>query len=378
MDSLSVIPAKLNEAREASGLSMRELSDLVGVSSQAISQYERGLNKPSIFVLKKIANMLDYPFEFFFKEKEVSFYSDGAVYFRAMKSTPKKIKEAYSYRIKWANEILSYLKNFIEFCKINIPVIDEYDLSYGIDSEIIEEIAEKVRNYWGLGDGPIENLTEILEDNGFILCGIAFKNRKVEAFSQWYNGVPYIFLGSNRETAVSLRFSIAHELGHLLMHNLILKKDVFNENKLNIIEKEANKFASVFLMPTKTFSKDIINNSLDYLIYVKEKWKVSLSAIIKRCLDLNLFSENQTTYLYKQINIKGYKKKEPLDDVLIAEEPELFKDAIDLLIRNKIITPGQFLKEIALPKSEIINICSLPEYYFDSKISKEKTLKIIK
>lgn len=378
MDNFDVVPARLREAREANGLSMKELSELIGVSSQAISQYEHGIIRPSILILRRISNMLEYPFEFFLKEKLVYNYSDETIFFRATKDTTKKIKDAYAYRIKWANEILSYFKNFIEFCKVNIPSLDEYDLSYEMSSDVIEDITQKVREYWNLGDGPIENLTEILEDNGFVLCKISFKNKKVEAFSQWNNGVPYIFFGANRESAVSFRFSIAHELGHLLMHYFVSKDDVFDKKKLSIMEEQANKFAAFLLMPSKTFSRDMISNSLDYLIYIKEKWKVSIGSIIKRCADLDILSENQAIYLYRQLAMKGYKKKEPLDDVIPIEEPELLKSALELLLDNGIIEKQLFLKDITLPKEEILNICSLTSDYFDNTSSKKNILKIIR
>ena len=144
------------------------------------------------------------------------------------------------------------------------------------------------------------------------------------------------------------------------------------------MEEQANKFAAFLLMPSKTFSRDMISNSLDYLIYIKEKWKVSIGSIIKRCADLDILSENQAIYLYRQLAMKGYKKKEPLDDVIPIEEPELLKSALELLLDNGIIEKQLFLKDITLPKEEILNICSLTSDYFDNTSSKKNILKIIR
>ncbi|EDK33863.1 helix-turn-helix domain-containing protein [Clostridium kluyveri] len=378
-NNFDIVPARIKEARESRGLSMSELSELIEVTSQAISQYEKGIMNPSVFVLKKMSNALNFPIQFFYKSENERTCENSAIFFRAMKSTPKKIKNAYSYYIKWADDIYKYLNKYINFYDVNLPDISNYTYKEPIDNKTIEEIALYVRKYWNLGDNPIHNMVDLLETNGIIICRIKFKNKKIDAFSQWNNGKGYIFLGSEKGSAVRSRFDAAHELGHLLLHPTLKINDVYKKDVLNRIEAEANYFAGAFLMPITSFPTEIIHNSVDYLLMLKEKWKVSVNAMIMRSKQLNLFTDNQISYLQRQMTLKQMWKHEPLDDILQPEEPSIFKEAFELLFDNKILHPEQTIQDICLNKEDIQSICCLPDEIFKMKPKQKKLeLKIIK
>ena len=100
LNSEGIIPARIKEARASRGLSLADLSKEIGVSSQAISQYELGITKPSMTVLLKMVEILDFPFNFFLKEKNTPVTSNSAVNFRSMKSASKKYKDALCYRVE--------------------------------------------------------------------------------------------------------------------------------------------------------------------------------------------------------------------------------------------------------------------------------------
>lgn len=378
--SAVIVPTRIKEARESRGLSMAELSEMLGVTSQAISQYEKGIITPSIFVLKKLAELLGFSPAFFYKTKSTSRCSNSAVYFRAMSNTPKKLKNAYAYRIEWANDIYNYLKQYIDFNNVNIPDLQAYLTGESISFDDIEKIATLVRKQWGLGKGPINNLIDTVEDNGIVVCNTKFANKKIDAFSQWYDGNPFIFLGNSKISAVRMRFDVAHELGHLLLHPFLTQEEVFQKSVLDQIELEANYFASAFLMPRDTISNEIIHNSVEYLCVLKERWKVSISALIMRAKQLDIFSENQCSYLYRVLSAKNLRIKEPLDDEIALETPKLFGQALELLIENDIIIPHDFLEELCLSKEDLIAICSLDDAFFEGdKCTKDRMfLKVIK
>lgn len=379
--SVRIVPARIKEARESRGLSMAELSEIIGVTSQVISQYEKGITTPSIFVLKKIAEMLDFNIEFFYKPKDNLTCSNSAVYFRSMSNTSKKLKTAYSYRIEWANCIFNLLKKYIDFRELNIPDLDQYMNDDQISYDDIEEIARTVRAYWNLGNGPIENLIDVIEDNGIVVCGMNFSNKKIDAFSQWYDGTPYIFWGSDKISSVRMRFNVAHELGHLLLHPFLTQEQVYESKVLDRIEAEANYFAGALLMPSESIAKEMIHNSLDYLIILKEKWKVSIAALIMRAKQLDIFSENQASYLFRQMSARNMRSMEPLDDIIKIEEPKLLMQGLNLLVDNDIITANMLLDEMGLSRVDVQSICSLPDSFFKSEeqIKEDRmTLKIIK
>lgn len=188
---------------------------------------------------------------------------------------------------------------------------------------------------------------------------------------------PYIILGAEKNCCVRSRFDLAHELGHSVMHFNIRKEDRNKHHR--IIEKQANRFASAFLMPASSFASDVYTVSLDNFVYLKRKWKVSISAMVRRCYDLNIINEEQYTYLNKSISARGWKRNEPLDDELPFEKPVLFKQAFDLLLSKKIVNPEECVHKIALKPAEIENICFLDDGYFrlQSKDSHPPQLRVI-
>ncbi|MDO7787104.1 helix-turn-helix domain-containing protein [Desulforamulus aquiferis] len=365
-----IVPARVREARVSRGYSLADLSELLGVTSQAISQYELGTSTPSMAVLMKMVDTLKFPLNFFLKPKENinHNYVNSAVYFRSMKSTPKKLKDAYKYRIQWADEIHHYLKKYINFPEIDIP---QFDAVNEIDFTFIEDVALNLREYWGVTKVPIDNVVELLQDKGFIICRLVFGNKKVDAFSQHYNNVPYIILGSEKSAARS-RFDLAHELGHLIFHSHIDEESIVKKEILDRIEDEADYFAGAFLLPSDSFSQEVMSTSLEHFVFLKRKWKVSISAMIKRCEKLSLLTDNQIRYLNAQMTKKQYWRNEPLDDAIPFELPYLFKQAFELLIENNIVTPDEILNELSYKKEEIDSLCFLPKSLLERKQRAQK------
>ena len=102
-------------------------------------------------------------------------------------------------------------------------------------------------------------------------------NKKIDAFSVWKDAIPYIFLSSEKYSDVRLRFTLAHELGHLLLHaNYINEEEIQTKVIFDKIEKEADLFAAALLLPATTFSNDIYSTSIDHFINLKKKWKASV------------------------------------------------------------------------------------------------------
>jgi Zn-dependent peptidase ImmA (M78 family)/DNA-binding XRE family transcriptional regulator len=375
----NVVPARIREARVARGYSLSDLSVKLGVSSQAISQYELGLSKPSSSVMLKMIEILDFPLGFFRKPKNPT-HSDlcnSAIYFRSMKTTAKKLKEAAPCRIEWLDEICQYLRGYIEFPQVDLPKLDDVLKDFDHDPETIEEIALLLRKYWGIEKAPINNIVELLQEKGFVISRVELGNEKIDSFSQWYKNVPYIILGSDKHSASRSRFDIAHELGHLILHPNIDQESMKRKEIMDQMESEANQFASAFLLPRDTFPSEVMSTALEHFILLKKRWKVSIQAMVYRCRSLELFTESQSKYLFAQISKNGYRKREPLDDVIPIEKPYLFKQAFELLIENNIANPEEILNELALNKTEIDNLCFLPEDLLTVKTFKPK-LTLIK
>lgn len=376
-----VIPYRIKQARVSRGLSMVELSELISVSKQAISQYEMGKNAPSKAILNKIAMVLNYPGSFFYKPIPTNENASSAVFFRSRKTTKVKALNAAREKIEIFREINDYLEQYVDFPRLNFPKITYDDEGMDpISNDCIEEYAMTLREHWKLGIGPIENLINIIQKNGIMVSKMQLSLSKLDAFSVWFNNKPFIFLSSDWETNVRIRFDIAHELGHLLMHaDYYSEEDLKNIAIHEKLENEADRFAGAFLLPNKSFAKDVFSSSIDHFIQLKAKWKASIGCMIFRCNTLGILSSNQIKYLKDQMTIRMYWRKEPLDKEMTVEKPFAHKQAIILLLDNKIITSGQLIEETGCLAEELERYCFLDKGTLavknDSKIIALKTRK---
>lgn len=364
-----IIPYRISQARMSRGLSMAELADLIDVSKQAISQFETGKSQPSDATLNKISSILNYSADFFRKPLPSNTAMPSGVYYRSNKTAKQKNLKAAEMKIEILQEVDSYLSQFIDFPDVNLPEVNyDYDCIDPIDNDTIEEYARILRNHWKLGNGPISNLMNVVQKNGIVVSSTKLRLEKLDGLSEWYNNTPYIFMSTDKDTNCRIRFGIAHELGHLLMHaGNIPKEDIINPIIHKKLEDEANRFAGAFLLPKETFDNDVFKTSIDHFIQLKAKWKVSISAMIYRCETLNILSENQLKYLRDQMTQRVYWRREPLDNEMPIEKPFAMKQAVNLLLDNNIIQASDFVNAIGCSSEELEDYCCLERGTLSSK-----------
>ena len=377
----TIISSRITEAREARAKSMEDLASDIGVTRQSISKYERGIVSPSPEMLQAISYSLVFPTEFFYKSEAEINAGSSPLFFRSKSNIAKKVKTACKYQIKWTDEIKKQLEKYVDFIERDLPTIDKdyEDLSF----EDIEEIALTIRKDWGIDDDPINDLVGLLENKGVIVTQFATNSfctfKGIDAFSCWKDGTPYILYHSIPKSAVRTRFSILHELGHLIMHSSIAEDDSVKKGIVDLADMQADRFAAAFLLPATSFPKDIRSTSLISLEAVKKKWGCAMSTIIRRCETLELLTENQINYLKRQMTTKKYWYKEPLDDILTIAEPEMIRDAVYLLIDNRIITKTAFINASGLSIDDLKCICGLPDEFFDDFNQRRKPiLRLVK
>ena len=375
----NILGYRIKEARIARSYSMQELADSIGVTKQSLSKYENGLTNVSADIAFKISSILDLPIEFFMKEKNIGLeeFDEKPIFFRSLRATSNKVKESLSQNLRFLEEFYEYFNKFIDFPRFDFEGLNN-NYKIGLSDNEIEIIAAKTRKKLGLGDGPIVNLTRTLEQNGIIVTRIELKTHNVDAFSNITSkGIPIIILGSDKNSAVRSRMDLAHELGHIVLHST-LSKDLVIKNH-NIIEDEAKKFASAFLLPYKEFSEDLYSINLEKFIYLKRKWKVSIAGMIVRTHQLNLITDEQYVYLFKRISAKKWRVMEPLDDVIEFEKPSLLREAIDLLLENNVISVNELVNDLAFSRKEIESLCYLnPNYLGDDEQKSKVMLRLIK
>lgn len=356
-DIMKLNPIRLREIRIARGYTAEALAKELNITKQSISKYEKGSANPSPDIIEKLILKLNIPRSYLTKESLKENSDIIPLFFRTAKTTRQNEKELARIKIKWAYEIISGLYELDNTVRgnINLPTFKQ-------DMNIIDK-AESLREFWNLGLGPINNLLKTLENNGIHILTINTSKIHVDAYSQVIEGIPLIILNQSKGSAVRWRFSLAHELGHLVLHQNVTAEELDNPERFNEIENEAHLFASNFLLPAGSFGKCIISDKLDYFLGLKKEWKVSIAAMVFRCGQLNLLSEQKILNLQKQISKRKWHAFEPLDNEIQYENPSRIPSFIKSHISDKNNAEG-FLNNVRLAIEDIENLCSLGGRFF--------------
>lgn len=359
------VAGRLRQAREARGLTLVALADLVGVSSAAISQYEKGQHTPRPETFDLITKRLNLPASFFLKPEIVAPVEQHRLFYRSMSSATKLARTRAGRRLEWFKEIVAYFEQFFDFPEPNVPDFGLPDDFRNITKASIESAAEQLRAYWRLGLEPIADVIRTMEANGIYVSRSALGAETLDAFSEFDGARPYVFLGSDKNVLVRSRFDCAHELGHLVLHKNVQQKELNRAQDFRLIENQAHHFAGAFLFPAKSFQREIWGLSLDSFRSLKPTWKMSIAAMISRASQLELLDDDAAKRLWINLGRRGWRQLEPLDD-LPCEQPRLWVKAADSLIKNRIKTREQILDDLALPPTDVEELLSTePDFFRD-------------
>jgi Zn-dependent peptidase ImmA (M78 family)/transcriptional regulator with XRE-family HTH domain len=324
-----VIGERIKQGRRMAGLSQRALAEKVGVSAQAISKYERGLDHPGSKVLIQLSKALNLSVEFFLRPRSLTRIEPR---FRKRKALSAKNEDIILARV------LDWLERYVEIDEIlsvgESGLRFEYPQGFPrIVSNLddIEEAAEDLRRSWKLGMGPIVNLISLLEGQG-IKVGVIDSDTKFDACT---------FEGEDDHTVTAIvtrshtsgdrqRWSLAHELGHLMLIPVGLDD-----------EKAANRFAGAFLVP-QTAARFELRGRREALSFyelhiLKHKYGLSMQAWIHRALDLGIISESKARSLFQYFSRKGWRKEEPGDEIP-EEVPRRFEMLVISAMTDGIIS----------------------------------------
>lgn len=336
-------PERLKDIRIMRNKTVEDVAHYLDISKQAYYKYETGITNPNSDVIEKIVRYYDLPITYLSKTENYTINRNSPVFYRKTNNTRKKDVQYSKTLIKFASEIgevLNKSKNQKKFHQLNYE-----------ESMSIQEIAIKVRDDWGVRKGPIENITELLERNGIFIFQVARNKNDIYAYSQIINEQPYIVINKSNISAVRHRYSLAHELGHIILHN--------NAEKVTEkLENEADQFAYAFLMPEEEFANTLLGDKLDYFVQMKRLWKVPIATLIKRAEEIDLIDQDGIARLKNQYVLKRWIRKEPLDSMIEIEYPIRTKSIIKATVEDKEICKN-FLEEVRLPGREVALICGI-------------------
>lgn len=362
---------RLRIARTWRGYSAIELAEKIGVNRQTISMYENGkLDNPEFSTIQKFSETLEFPVKFFLEDIKID-VEKSATYFRSLMTTNKKYRIEQEDKIKFIAVIYNMMNEYLDFESLNLPQIPR--------NTSPQKAAEILRDYWKTGNKPIDDIVYLVESNGLIVTDFATSTGDVDAFShKIVCGEKETYLigySQNKRMAARIHFDIAHELGHILLHNWNEDLENIDKEDFKDIEQEAHSFASAFLLSEKEFSDDVrpYAANLAYYAELKKRWKVSIAAMIRRAKDLGIISNDDYSKLIRNMQKQGIRKVEPLDNELRTAEPSLLRQAIKILFQENVFTPSEFLEELSteygltIYPNDIESILSLKEGTFNEE-----------
>lgn len=365
---------RLKEARLYNKLTITELADSLNVTKQMVSKYESGKSEPSFEKSLLLPEILGYPREFFYTTDKYSIENEG-IFFRSRLTATQKSKDPATIALKYSVIVRDFLEQYIEF-----PTLYNREIYEEIEDP--EEIALNIRESLDLGLEPIHDIIEVAELMGFTVINMSYNEDKVDAFSSMFkiNDTNYFVITTGDSGSFyRQQFSIAHEIGHWVLHQNINPQELDKE-EYKVIENEANQFASIFLMPKESFGKELktkIVDQIDTYYNLKRKWNVSMAAMIKRARDLNIITVNQEAKLYKQLHYRKWRNPEPFDLETKVTLPVAFKQSLELLIDENILQgheiPLRIAKEynLYLTPKMLAMICGVePAIFMDNNTSK--------
>lgn len=323
---------KLRLARLMSGLTQQELGEHVLVSRQFIHQLETGIKVPAEDTIGAIAEVLKVKKAFFYKSP-VNDVKYEQCHFRKRRTTPVGLANRVLALSTVFEQFVDILDEHLELPEYNFPDFDTNDLN----AEKIERLAEKCRTHWNLGvDTPISNMIRVLENAGAVITCFDGVSDKVDALSI-NRKRPIIVRNNAKESVCRMRFDLAHECSHLVLHQGV-------ETGCVRTEKEADAFASAFLFPRAAFLKEFpkclspLRIRWEKVYDLKIRWKMSARAIIYRANYLGLLSPQQYRSANVYLNKTGQSKIEIFDEKIASEQPEILSASLDTLYHEASIS----------------------------------------
>lgn len=296
-------PLMLTIARESRRMSQVALAKESGVSQSALSQVEAGLKPLTAEIVERVSAPLRYPPSLFgvslrFQQLPISFFRKKArVGVRDVNAIRARVN-LYRLRI----EILLRASDFRDPRIALMDIVRE-----GLSPE---SAADRLRVYWNVQRGPIEDLTALVEAAGILVVPIDFGNAAVDGLSLYEpnDGLPpMIFLRASLP-ADRWRMTLAHELGHIVLHHhLSIPPDSKD------MEVEGFAFAQEFLMPTREVSAHLYALTMPRLAQLKIHWRVSMAAIVMRAVSLGRLSDRHARRLWIQLGKHGVNEPVVID-----------------------------------------------------------------
>lgn len=290
---------RIRLAREFVEMSQKDLAALLGMQQATVAYLESGRHRASDTVIAGVAKTTGFPAAFF-QDIPLDAFPEGSLVFRRRKRTSAaEVRRAYTTaRLGW--EFAGSLLRQVKAWPLRLPIMDEEDPVAA---------AAVTRSAFGLSpDEPLMNLAGKIEMLGVPVLEIDRELNDLDGFSLWAGlPTPRPLIGVNaRCSGDRQRWTLAHELGHLVLHGAI-------RGSVDAVEMQADAFAAELLLPESGIREEFVAPlTLSQLCELKGRWRVSLAGLIRRAHELALINDRRKTDLFVQLGKQGWRKVEPI------------------------------------------------------------------
>lgn len=322
----------LRVARQRKGLPQGVAADRLGVPQVTLSRYENGASLPPLDFVARASAVYELPTSFFYQPDQM-IGAPVSVHPMWRKKQDVSVREMDSI-VAEINIRVMHIRRMLDAVEYNpqstIPRLELEE--FGND---VERVAALVRAHWLLPPGPVHNLTGAIETAGAVVIHSPLGGASVSGLTVAVPGLLPIIVLNNEQPADRMRFTLAHEIGHLVMHRFPNPE----------MEKQANEFASALLMPAADV-KTALSGRLDLrrLAALKPEWRVSMQALLYRAQSLGLIEKAQASWLWRQFSASRTRLREPPELDFEQERPGVLARMIRLHLDTFGYTVGELAK----------------------------------
>lgn len=322
---------ELKLLRQFNELSLEDLGEKLNLdyTRQYLHKVETGQTLPNDQFIDKVSCYFNVPQSFFMQVRPT--LQEDQIHFRSNRSAKISFKQIVIARGEYIKRLTEYLDSKLRLPKYDIHAYGHETITHSLE---IEVIAEQCREKWGLGLGPISSMVRLCEIHGIIVTTFASISKEVDALSLATKR-PIFVRNEAKESVCRQRFDLAHELGHLVLHDGVITGD-------RLTESQANHFASALLIPQvmmRTHFQTWFRNgrfNWSKLGEFKQTWKVSKAAILYRAKQLGLLTQQQYAGGVIHLRKAGEAISEKEDHLIPKEQPELLNACFTMLAKKSI------------------------------------------
>ncbi len=334
-------PRRIVLARESRGINQSELNERAGLAVSTLSKVERGELGLSPDALSRIAAITGYPLSFF---AQPGGPAPDSLAWRQREKVAQKLLTPVNAQVNILRLIVQGLTQDLGIAPPALPI-----MVLGPDCTPAD-VARSLRRTWSVPDGPVPNLTAVVEEHGIPVAAFPFGTERIDSRAALTDGRQPLICINSAHTGDRQRFSLAYQLGHLLMHTFSPVSGTQDTGH------EANLFAAELLMPEAAMRAAIGDQpiTLPLLADMKRRWRVSMIALLYRADDLGYTTENGKRYLIQQFNALKLRRREPVELDVPPESPQLIRSWLAALRRGERHTTATLAARIHLSTEDFI------------------------